>query len=34
MLDTVTEKGFKEALKNMDEMVGPVSTCGREILRG
>jgi hypothetical protein len=33
VLDTVIEKDFQEAFQ-MEEAVGPVSTCGRELLRG
>jgi hypothetical protein len=32
VLDTLTLKDFLEAIKM--EKVGPVSTCGRELLRG
>jgi hypothetical protein len=34
VLDTLTEKDFQEAFQKMEETVGPVSTRGREILRG
>jgi hypothetical protein len=34
VLDTVTEKDFKDAFQKWKETVGPVSTCGRELLRG
>jgi hypothetical protein len=32
--DTLTEKDFKEAFQKMEKAVGPVCTCGRELLRG
>jgi hypothetical protein len=34
VLDTLTEKDFQEAFQKMEETVGPVSTCGRELLQG
>jgi hypothetical protein len=34
VLDTLTEKDFQEASPKKEEAVGPVSTCGRELLRG
>jgi hypothetical protein len=34
-LQTVLDrKGLSGSVPKMDEMVGPVSTCGRELLRG
>jgi hypothetical protein len=33
VLDTLTEKGLTGSVPKM-ETVGPVSTCGRELLRG
>jgi hypothetical protein len=33
VLEALTEKDFQGVLK-MEEMVGPVSTCGQELLRG
>jgi hypothetical protein len=33
VLDNVTEKDFQEAFQKT-EMVGPVATCGKELLRG
>jgi hypothetical protein len=32
--DTLTEKGLPGSVPKMEETVGPVSTCGRELLRG
>jgi len=34
VLNTLTEKDFQEAFQKMEETVGPVSTFGRELLRG
>jgi hypothetical protein len=34
VLDTLTEKDFQEAFQKREEKVRPVSTCGRELLRG
>jgi hypothetical protein len=34
VLDTVTVKDFQEAFQKLEETVGPVSTYGRELLRG
>jgi hypothetical protein len=34
VLDTLTEKGLPGSVPKMEETVGPVSTCGRELLRG
>jgi hypothetical protein len=33
VLGTVTEKGLPGSVPKMVETVGPVSTCGRELLR-
>jgi hypothetical protein len=33
VLDTV-RKGLTGSVPNMEETLGPVSTCGRELLRG
>jgi hypothetical protein len=32
--DNLTDKDFQEQFQNMEETVGQVSTCGRELLRG
>jgi hypothetical protein len=32
VLDTVTEKDFKEVFPKMEETMRPMSTCGRELL--
>jgi hypothetical protein len=34
MLDTLTEKGLPGSIPKMQETVGPVSTCVRDLLRG
>jgi hypothetical protein len=34
VLNTLTEKGLKGSVPETEETVGPVSTCGRELLRG
>jgi hypothetical protein len=34
VLDSMTEKGFPGSIPKMKEMVGPGSTCRRELLRG
>jgi hypothetical protein len=34
VLDTLTEKDFQEAFQKNQETVGPVSACGRKLLRG
>jgi hypothetical protein len=34
VLDTLTEKDFQEAFQKTDEMVGLLTTWGRELLRG
>jgi hypothetical protein len=34
VFDTLTEKDVTGSVQKMEEMVGPVSTCGRELLRG
>jgi hypothetical protein len=34
VLDTLTEKEFQGEFQKLEETVGPVSTCGRELLRG
>ena len=34
VLDSLIEKDFQEAFQKKGEMVGPVSTYGRELLRG
>ena len=34
VLDTLTEKKLPGCVPKMEETVGPVSTCGRELLRG
>ena len=34
VLDTLDRKGLSGSVPNMEEMVGPVSTCWRELLRG
>jgi histone-lysine N-methyltransferase SETMAR len=33
VLDTLTGKGLPGSIPKMQEMVGPVSTCGRELLQ-
>jgi hypothetical protein len=34
VFDTLTEKGFLGCVTKMEETVGSLSTCGRELLRG
>jgi hypothetical protein len=34
VLDTLDRKGLPGNVPKMEEMVGPVSTCGRELLQG
>jgi hypothetical protein len=34
VLDTFDRKGLQGSVPKMEETVGPVSTCGRELLRG
>jgi hypothetical protein len=34
VLDTLTEKDFQEAFQKVKARMGPVSTCGRELLLG
>jgi hypothetical protein len=34
VLDSLTEKVFQGAVQKIEKTVGPVSTCGRELLRG
>jgi hypothetical protein len=34
VLDSLTEKELPGSVPRMEETVGPVSTCGRELLRG
>jgi hypothetical protein len=34
VLDNVIEKDFQGSIPKLEETVGPVSTCGRELLRG
>jgi hypothetical protein len=34
VLDTLDRKGLPGSVPKMEETVGPVPTCGRELLRG